>query len=286
MDYDDDFFMHWSELMSLIDIAEIVMKHFGEKIDMGKTLNQAFNEIPFCYSLDDNYYELNSSQKMDDLLYNYVSAGNEVTAEQERELIISLEKRLEHGNQIKIDYVAARGSNTTLPDDTFMQCKRRIMLVLASARKKINEVKMYGSIDKIYSSPTPAIMPFNPNRQPQIKLATRDPVTGQSTAKQILATRTDSTAVPPLARSACCHSCGSEEHILTDCPVLYWSDTNTDHHIDWINSKVGKLWAQQGHKKRMPELIRPGYEKLVLLQPLGTPPNAMNSVADNNNNKR
>ena len=137
MDYDDDFFMRWSEQMSLTDIAEIVMKHFGEKIDMGKTLNQAFNEIPFCYSLDDNYYELNSSQKMDDLLYNYVSAGNEVTAEQERELIISLEKRLEHGNQIKIDYVAARGSNTTLPDDTFMQCKRRIMLVLASARKKL-----------------------------------------------------------------------------------------------------------------------------------------------------
>ena len=118
---------------------------------------------------------------------------------------------------------------------------------------------MYGSIDKIYSSPTPAAMPFNPNRQPQIKLAARDPVTGQSTAKQILATRTDSTAVPPLARSACCRSCGSDEHILTDCPVLYWSDTNTDHHIDWINSKVGKLWAQQGHKKRMAELVLPGY---------------------------
>ena len=87
-------------------------------------------------------------------------------------------------------------------------------------------------------------------------------------------------------RSACCRSCGSDEHILTDCPVLYWSDTNTDHHIDWINSKVGKAWAQQGHKKRMPELILPGYEKLVLLQPLGTPPNAMNSVADNNNNNK
>ena len=189
--------------MSFTDVAKIVMEHFGEKIDMGKILNQAFNEIPFCYSLDDSYYELNGSQKMDDLLYNYVSAGNDITAEQERELIISLEKRLEHGNQIKISYVAARVSNTTLTDDTFMTCKRRIMLTLASARKKINEVKMYGSIDKIYSSLTPAIMPFNPNRQQQIKLAARDPLTGQSTAKQILATRTDSTAVPPLARSPC-----------------------------------------------------------------------------------
>ena len=49
---------------------------------------------------------------------------------------------------------------------------------------------------------------------------------------------------------------------------------------------MGQQWAQQGNKKRMPKLNLPGYEKLVLLQPLDTPPNAMKSVADNNNNKR
>ena len=31
MDYDNDFFINWSEQMSLTDVAEIVMKHFGEK---------------------------------------------------------------------------------------------------------------------------------------------------------------------------------------------------------------------------------------------------------------
>ena len=63
IDYDEDFFSNWIESMSLSDVAEIIMKHFGKKMDMGKTLNQAFIEISFCYSLDDDYYELESSQK-------------------------------------------------------------------------------------------------------------------------------------------------------------------------------------------------------------------------------
>ena len=278
----------WQNNLSMRDISEFIMKHFGPKMNMGQTLAQSFNAIPFIYNLDDNYYELQSIMQMDALLEDYcTSQGIDVTPEQQREMVISLEKRLELGSQVRIDYIALRGSAQTLQTDTFASCSTRILQVLALARKKINEVKMYGQVDKMRANPIPDVWPHNPNRQKPIRLADRDPETGQSTAKQILADHPNGgTAVPPLARSACCRSCGSAEHTLTLCPVLYWSDTNTDHHIDWHNSKVGKLWAASGYTVRAGAKVLPGYEKRVLLRPLGTPPGDMNSQIDNANNKR
>ena len=54
--------------------------------------------------------------------------------------------------------------------------------------------------------------------------------------------------VPPVAPRIC-RSCGNPTHMLPTCPVLYYSDTNNDHSIQWSESAVGQAWLANGEQR-------------------------------------
>ena len=80
------------------------------------------------------------------------------------------------------------------------------------------------------------------------------PPSGKST----LAVRTSLDV--PLVAPRVCRSCGNPAHMLPACPVLYYTDTNNDHSIQWSESAVGQAWLANGEAMWQERLILPGYE--------------------------
>ena len=78
-----------------------------------------------------------------------------------------------------------------------------------------------------------------------------------------------------------CRSCGSKSRILNECPILYYSDSNTDHSADREDSTLGMAWAAVGFTEWQQHLVLPGYEDRVLLLIKGSKPYLMS-----NDNKR
>ena len=76
--------------------------------------------------------------------------------------------------------------------------------------------------------------------------------------------------VVPLVRN--CRSCGEEGHLLNDCPVLYYNDTNNDHNVEWVDSTVGRKWAAVGFSTWQEPFILPGYETRVQYYAPGSKP--------------
>ena len=104
--------------------------------------------------------------------------------------------------------MADRGP-TPVPGEHWDTAMTRLLRVLNLARAQINLVKMYGNPSDVYSYPASAIPPVDLSNQAPIRLAKRDPVTGESmssAASKGLAKRTDGDVLPPLARSALCRS--------------------------------------------------------------------------------
>ena len=60
--------------------------------------------------------------------------------------------------------------------------------------------------------------------------------------------------------------------MLNECPILYYSDSNTDHSADWEDSTLGMAWAAVGFAEWQQHLVLPGYEDRVLLLPKGVAP--------------
>ena len=50
--------------------------------------------------------------------------------------------------------------------------------------------------------------------------------------------------VVPLVKN--CRSCGEDDDLLGDCPVLYYNDTNNNHNVEWVDSTIGRKWAAVG----------------------------------------
>ena len=63
--------------------------------------------------------------------------------------------------------------------------------------------------------------------------------------------------------------------MLIDCPILYYSDSNTDHSADWEDSTLGMAWAAVGFTEWQQHLVLPGYEDRVLLLPKDSKPYLM-----------
>ena len=78
-----------------------------------------------------------------------------------------------------------------------------------------------------------------------------------------------------MAAARVCRSCGDPKHILADCPVMYYSDTNNDHGCNWSDSFVGKAWLAHGEVMWQERLILPGYETRERYHPAGAPPYLM-----------
>ena len=56
---------------------------------------------------------------------------------------------------------------------------------------------------------------------------------------------------------------------------LYYSDSNTDHRVDWESSTVGMAWTAVGYTEWQLNLVLPGYEERVQYYPKGSKPYLM-----------
>ena len=79
-----------------------------------------------------------------------------------------------------------------------------------------------------------------------------------------------STEVPLVPIYQACGSCGSKTHLLMECPVLHYSDANSDYQTEWESSTVGMAWAAAGCTEWQLSLILPGYEDRVQYYPKGS----------------
>ena len=84
-----------------------------------------------------------------------------------------------------------------------------------------------------------------------------------------------STEVPLVSMFRPWRSCGATSHTLADCPVLYYSDSNTDHQVDWESYTVRMAWAAVGYTEWQLNLVLPGYEERVQYYPKGSKPYLM-----------
>ena len=78
---------------------------------------------------------------------------------------------------------------------------------------------------------------------------------------------------PYLARVR--RSCGDPAHMLTECPVLYYADTNNDHSRHRSDSIVGKAWMSKDEILWQKRLILPGYGIRQRCHPAGSSPYLM-----------
>ena len=139
-----------------------------------------------------------------------------------------MEKRLARGSRIQSDYFESKRVDTQSPP-TWESAMMRVITVVSAAREAIRMSRSYSNPDLIYSFPSTAVPPPRASQKRESTLAIRDvdPPSGKST----LAVRT-SLDVPPVAPRVC-RSCGNPAHMLPACPVLYYTDTNNDHSIQW-----------------------------------------------------
>ena len=72
--------------------------------------------------------------------------------------------------------------------------------------------------------------------------------------------------------------------MLPACPVLYYTDTKTDHTCNWSDSTVGQVWLANGEVMWQERLILPGYENRQTYHPAGFPPFLMNNNKKAKNN--
>ena len=72
--------------------------------------------------------------------------------------------------------------------------------------------------------------------------------------------------------------------MLPACPVLYYTDTNTDHTCNWSDSVLGQAWLAKGEVMWQERLILPGYENRQRFHPAGSPPFLMNNNKKAKNN--
>ena len=133
----------------------------------------------------------------------------------------------------------------------------RIIAVVTAAREAIHMSRSYGNPDIVFSFPSTAVPPPLSTRKRASTLAIRDVDIPSGSSNLAVRSTLDEPLVPA---ARVCRSCGNPAHILSDCTVMYYSDTNNDHGCNWSHSFVGKAWLAQGEVMWQERLILPGYE--------------------------
>ena len=223
---------------------------------------ESFSQIPFHYQIANHDHENATFIHYNELVSNYERSKGPLTATQHAELIQIVEKRLAKGSQIQQDYLRAKAADTSPPNTwTWLKTMLRIGQVLAEARSMMNLIKSYGYPDVVYSFPPSAIPPEVGKKETcraSVKAPSpTPPVTSRSLTTTVRTTGSyipiqhglpvrASTEVPFVPNLLACRSCGSKSNMLTVCPILYYSDSNTDHQADWEDSTLGMAWAAVG----------------------------------------
>ena len=148
----------------------------------------------------------------------------------------------------------------------------RIIAVVTAARETIRMSRSYSNPDIAYSFPSTAVPPPRSTKRRASTLAIRDVDTPSGSSNLAVRSSID---VPLVTAVRVCRSCGNPAHILDECPVLYYSDTNNNHGCNWSDSFVGKAWLAQGEVMWQERLILPGYETRKRYHPADAPPYLM-----------
>ena len=139
--------------------------------------------------------------------------------------------------------------------------------------------RSYGNPDLVYSFPSTAVPPPRSLQKRGSTLVAEAP-SGRST----LAVRTSLDV--PLVAARVFRSCGNPAHMLPACPVLYYTDTDTnnDHSSNWSESIVGRAWLANGEAMWQVRLILPSYENRQRYHPAGSPSFLINTNKKAKNN--
>ena len=274
----------WQNKLTIVQIATLIVQYFCPNGLGDSTLAESFSKIPFHYRLSDHDLENATFMRHIDLVSNYERAKGPLTVAQHHELIQIFEKRLGKGSQIQQDYFKAKALFNPAPH-TWMKAMLRLGEVLNTARQMFATIKSYGNPEVPYNHPYGSVPP-----ELKGKSKGKSTVASVSSASSTAMVRDPSTysAVPqvhskglgirepapvpvvPLVRN--CRSCGEEGHLLNDCPVLYYNDTNNDHNVEWVDSTVGRKWAAVGFSTWQEPFILPGYETRVQYYAPGSKP--------------
>jgi hypothetical protein len=268
----------WQNFLDIESVAKYVLQFFSPNKRGNKTLAENFAQIPFHYSLSSDEDELATYLAYKELLANYTLAKGELQKEQHLELISILEKRLPRGSRIQNDYNHSKVNDVSAAV-TWEMAMLRIIAVVSAARESIRMSASYGDPTQVYSYPSTAVPPSK-SRKRMAEREAQPTFSGKST----LAVR-DVEEVPLMVATTTkvCRSCGDSSHTLRQCPSMYYTDTNNDHNVEWVDSKLGKTWADNGEVKWQEHLILPGYENRRMFHPKGSEPFLM--VADNKKQK-
>ena len=167
------------------------------------------------------------------MVYKEIATDHErvrrITASQHDELIAILEKRLPRGSRILADSVTHKSRDDESPK-TWEVAMMRIIAVVTAARETIHMSRSYGNPDIVYSFPSTAIPPPRSTQKRASTLAIRDVDIPSGSSNLAVRSTLDE---PLMSAARVCRSCGNPAHILNECPVLYYSDTNNDHGCNW-----------------------------------------------------
>ena len=242
------------------------MQYFCKNKQGNHTLVELFAKVPFHYSLSSDEEELVTYMAYKELATDHERVRR-ITASQHDELISILEKRLPRGSRIEADYVAHKSRDDESPK-TWEVAMMRIIAVVTAAREAIHMSRSYGNPDIVYSFPSTAVPSPRSTKKRASTLAIRDVDTPSGSSNLAVRSSLD---VPLVAAVRVCRSCGNPAHILNECPVLYYSDTNNDHGCNWSDSFVSKASLAQGEVMWQERLILPGCEIRERYHPAGSP---------------
>ena len=145
----------WFTILSVTQVATLVVKYFCPN-GLGEcTLVESFSQIPFHYQIAIHDHENATFIRYNELVSNYERSKGPLTETQHADLIQILEKRLAEGSQIQQDNLKAKAADTSLPNTwTRLKTMLRIGQILAEARSMMNLIN--GNPDVVYSFPTSA----------------------------------------------------------------------------------------------------------------------------------
>ena len=264
----------WQTKLSVLQVAKLIIKYFSP-IGVGEcTLAESFSQVPFHDQIANHDHENATFARHNELVSNYEMSEGPLWETQHAELIRIFEKRLAKGSQIQQDYLKAKAADDS-PPHTWYSTMLRIGQVLAEARVMVNLIKSYGNPETVYSFSLSAVPPDVGKKETSRASAKAPSPTPSASSRSLTATvRTPSLYVPtqhelsvrastevplvPNFRPFC--SCGSKAHLLNECPVLCYSDANSDNQTDWESSTVGMAWAAVGYTEWQLNLILLGYE--------------------------
>ena len=257
--------LNWQNLLPIESVATLIMQYFCTNKQWDHTLAELFAKVPFHYSISSDEEELVTY-----MAYKEIATDHErvrrITASQHDELISILEKRFPRGSCIQADYVTHKSRDDESPK-TWEVAMMRIIAVVTAARETIHMSRSYGNPDIVYSFPSTAVPPSRSTKKRASTLAIRDVDTPSGSSNLAVRSSLD---VPLVAAVRVCRSCGNPAHILNECPVLYYTDTNNDHACNWSDSIVGKAWLAQSEVMWEERLILPGYETRERYHPAGS----------------